>query len=210
MARTLDQCIASIITDLNRGSEYSARVKEAIVDAIAFYAPTRLGFNTAIASVSWSESTYQALPDNWLEMDYVRLTATSYREPLEERSTAWMNELDIPMSPILGRPNFYCIETRQIRVYPKPDQDYGATVAYLVALPEVSLSADGTVTNAWLDEGWPLIKARASIDLIENYLGGEELMQRVGRLMMREDTTLDSMKRRANREQGSGHVEPYL
>lgn len=209
MARDLDRAISLILTDLNRGTEYSDRVREALCDAIALYTPKRLGFNTALISLSWSQSLYQAPPSNWIEIDYLRLSGSNYRDPLQSRSTLWLNDQDRASSPVTGPPRYYAMENRLIRVYPKPDADYQVAVSYHAELTEVSISADGNATNAWLNEGWGLIKAEASIDLIENYLGGDE-MGRLPRLVQRREYWLEVLQDRANKEQGGDRLEAFL
>lgn len=208
---TFGQAIQQILTDINRGAAHSARVRVAIVDAIGYYRTKRFGFNTATASLSWSTSDRQALPGDWLATDRARLIHPTYRYVLLPVTSDELDDLEREAAGSApAAPCRLAIQDRLIRIHPYPDADYQVAFTYLKDLPEVSLSANDSATNAWVTEAWPLIKARALVDLWENYIGGEESAGKSDRNREREREWLSNLQSAATGEKAPARLSGYL
>lgn len=207
---TLASMVARIRTDLNRGSSFDARIKQAIEDAIKFYRARRFGFNMKRATTATTQGDeFYALPDDFLEVDSLRLQeASNYYERLEEVAFTWMDDHN-PYQDFQSVPSKFAVQNRELRLYPIPDASYAMQMSYLYDLGGVSASASDSATNAWLTEGAELIRTHATIDLLENYIGGQESYQQAQALLPRELRVYGELKRRAEREQTSGRIQPW-
>lgn len=201
--------IERIREDIDRGTDFDARIKRAVEDAIHYYRAVRFGFNTKRKTFTVS-SEYTSLTANWIEVDYINVDINdSTRDELTERNVRWVNESNLDPN-YSGEPQFFAIENRQLRVSPPPDETYSVHMQYLYDLQDVSVSASDGASNAWTSEGEKLIRMHAVVDLLENYIGGPEAMEDAVRFRARETDELKQLKGRANREQGAGKVEPFL
>jgi hypothetical protein len=80
---TFGQVVGRIREDLDRGSNFDTRIKQAVVDAIRFYRSNRLPFNTKRArAVTQPDQEYYPLPLDWIEADYLRLETDGNRDPI--------------------------------------------------------------------------------------------------------------------------------
>src|SRR5690349_8486486 len=121
---TLGEMVARIREDIDRGSDYDARIKRAIADSIRFYRNKRLGWNIKRAyAVLTSGNEYVSLPTDWIEADLLRLDKDAEREVLEEVTYDWIDDENVN-GPDTGRPDKYAIQHRTLRLYPIPDQTY--------------------------------------------------------------------------------------
>lgn len=211
----LSTVVSRIESDLNRGTAFTARIKVAIDDAIHFYRATRFGFNTKRSAFLVS-AEYTSLTADWLETDILTLERSDYSEPLIEKSYIFIHE-EKEDPDFTSEPVYFAIQNRQLRLYPVPDHTYSVQMSYLFDLGGVlttgtgaEFSASDSFSNAWLDEALELIRAHAMIDLYENHIDGPESFAKADRLRLREQLELKVLKRRANREQGAGVVEPWL
>lgn len=206
--------VANIRGDINRGSAFDTRIKEAICNAIAFYRARRYGFNTK-RKTNFSLSTeFTSLTATWLEMDYLKITvpgtsSTGFLKTLIEENYVLLNDR-VTDASLSDEPEWFTIQNRMIRVYPAPDQSYSAEMQFLADLPEVSLSASDSASNAWLTEGYELIKTHATIEVLEMYIDGDEAPVKAQRLRFREVEVERELKRRGNREQSSGRVRGVM
>jgi hypothetical protein len=80
------------------------------------------------------DERYENLPNDWLEIIEVRLTAGGL---LENISTAEMEKLRVS-SPTSGKPRYMTINADQIELYPTPDQAYSVTIVYYARIPALS------------------------------------------------------------------------
>jgi hypothetical protein len=204
----LVKLVSRIRDDINRGSDFDARIKQAIEDSIFYYRNVRLGFNTKRKTFVVA-AEYVSLTANWIETDYITLERSSYRNALTEKTFHWVNEQNADPN-YSSEPIYYAIQNRQLRLFPSPDQSYSVQMSYLYDLQNVSLSASDSASNAWTNEARNLIQMHSAIDLLENYIDGPEAQAKAARLRIRETDELKQLKRRANREQGSGMIEPFL
>ena len=203
---TLGTAVAAIRGDLNRSTDFDARIQEAIVNAIKFYRARRYGFNVKRSTLVVS-TEFTSLSADFIEIDYAKLEVSARLKPLYERNYVWLNErmLDASLS---SEPVWFAVQERQLRVYPPPDQSYTTQIHYLYDVGmSISLStSDSTTTNAWLDEGYELIRLHATIEVLEMYIDGPDAQAKADRLRLREIEAERELKRRANREQSSGTI----
>lgn len=202
--------LGNMLTDLNRGQDISARARLAIVNAIEHYTARRFGWNQKRATAqAVSAVEYMELPTDWIENDLLKLETSNDSDILIETTYEWIDEEN--RNPTYrGRPQYYAIQNRSLRLYPIPDQTYTLHMSFLYQLSDVSLSASDAAANAWTNEGYNLIYSRAMADMLENYIGGEEAWAWAERLRLREVEAEREIKRRANREQSGPGLKPWL
>lgn len=208
---TFGRMVARIREDLDRGTSYDARIKQAIVDAIRFYRSRRLTFNTKRArAVTQPGQEFYPLPTDWIEPDFLRLEDLGARDPLTQVGYDWM-ESDGRADDIKGTPTTFAVQHQELRLYPIPDRSYTLVLSFQYDLQSVSLSASDDVTNAWTDEGEELVRKHAMSDLLVNYLDGPECIAK-GQLLRREcsDEILPVLESKAARQQSTGRIRAYL
>lgn len=202
---TLGSTIADIRGDLNRDATFDARIQQALINAIRFYRADRFGFNVKRKFFSLA-GEYTSFSNNFIAVDYCKITASSRLKTLVARDYRWLSEQQRDLS-YSSEPVYFGTQERQLRVYPAPDQSYSVEIHYHYDLTDISFSTtDSTTTNAWFDEGYELIKTHAMVDMLENYIDGQEAYEKAQILRGREKDVLSKLKKRTNREQGSGTI----
>jgi hypothetical protein len=208
---TFGRMVERIREDLDRGSDFDSRIKQAICDAIVYYQTSRLGFNTKRArALITSGMEMLALPTGWVEADYLRLEDDGDRIPFKEVTYDWIedrreNEND------RGPPEKYAIQHRELRLWPIPDRSYTLVFSFQYELPEVSISASDDATNAWMTEGEQLVRFYAQGDVLINYIGGQEAIDKGLMLQSKaENSVLPKLEARAAREQSAGRVRGFM
>lgn len=204
--------VADIREDLNRGSDFDSRIKKAIQRAIEFYRARRYGFNQKRKDFTVNTSAeFASLTANWLEMDTLYIDTTSGIQTLDETNyqVLFENSNGRP-SGFTNRPYRYAIQNRLLRFENPLDQTYSVHMSYLYDLTNISICASDSSSNAWTVEGKELIQTHASVDMLENFIEGDEAMAKALILRQREMQVEKEMKRRANREQGAGRVSPWM
>lgn len=209
---TLGQMISAIRTDINRGSDFEARIQEAIHNAIQFYKVNRYGFNTKRTTVEFT-SEYHSFSVDLIQVDYLTLLRSNYRKPLQKRTPGWINDYRRATS-FSAEPVFYCIQTRALRLDHPPDQTYSCSIFYHYDISGISLSTSDSMTaNAWTTEAYELIKTHAMAEVLEVYIQGPEAVAQAGVLKARivgspELPGLESqLKRQGVRQQRSGKIK---
>lgn len=206
---TLGAAIAAIRGDLNRSTDFDARIQEAIANAIKFYRARRYGFNTKRSTIVLA-GEFTSLSTDFIEIDYAKLEVSTRLKPLVERTYTWLNDMKRDVS-LSSEPVWFAIQERLLRVYPPPDASYSTQIHYLYDLPGISLStSDTTTSNAWLDEGYEVIRLHATVEVLEMYIDGPDAQAKADRLRLREAEAERELKRRANREQSSGQVKGVM
>jgi len=202
---TLGGAIADIRGDLNRDTTFDARIQQALVNAIKFYRARRYGFNTKRKTFQLA-GEFTSLTANFIELDYAKLQIGTRYKPLPERNYNWLNE-QMRFQSLSSEPQWVSVQDRNLRVYPPPDQSYSCEIHYLFDITGISLStSDSTTSNAWLDEGYDVIRLHATIEVLELYIDGPDALAKADRLRIREAESEKELKRRANREQSSGTI----
>ena len=208
---TFGNMVRRIRSDINRGSDFEARIKEAISDAIVFYTPKRLGFNVKRSeALLRSGMEIVSTPLDWIENDYLRLEDDGQRIEIEEVDYDTIEGL-LTRDDITGRPHKYAIHNREIRFYPIPDKSYTLVLSFQCTIDGISPSASDLTTNEWMVEGERLIRNHAQGQVLFNYIDGEEAVAKGVALMnYAEKVILPNMERRAAREQSSGKLKAHL
>jgi hypothetical protein len=203
--------VRRIREDLDRGSDFDGRIKQAISDAIVYYQTSRLGFNTKRArALVTSGMEMLALPLDWVEADYLRLEDDGQRIPFDEVTYDWIedrkeNDYD------RGQPLKYAIQHREMRLWPIPDHSYTLVFSFQYEIRNVSVSASDLATNAWMTEGEQLIRSWAQGDVLINHVDGQEATDKGLLLQSKaENTYLPKLESRAAREQSSGKIRGFL
>lgn len=208
---TFGRMVERIREDLDRGSSFDNRIKQSIVDAIAFYRTRRLPFNSKTSrALLTSGQELVSLPLDWITADTLRLEEARNREPLEAVTYDWMEENALADDD-RGTPEKFAVQHRQLRVYPTPDRSYTLVLSFQYDLRNVSLSASDDATNAWTEDAEELIRKHAMSDLLVLYVDGTENIAK-GQLLRREcsDEILPTLESMAARQQTSGRVRPFL
>lgn len=204
--------VGKIRTDLNRGTqltELTTRIGQAVLDAIVFYRADRFGWNTKRKNFLIS-SEYASLTANWIEVDSLRVERTSERRKLVEKPWTWIEEQETDPANYNSEPVFFGVQDRQLRFWPAPDRTYSVQMAFQYDLVAGIQSLSDSFSTAWLTEGEQLIRMHAAIDVLENYIEGDEAYAKAERLRLREEAELTMLKRRSNRERSSGMIQPFL
>ena len=206
---TFGTLVAEIRSDLHRGSDFDDRIKVAICAAIRHYRTERFRFNTQRLSFTTSASAefYDISSLKMIECDLVRLDMANYRDVLYERTFEQLDEQSAPQRT--GQPTDFAIQQSELRLYPIPDRTYSLVVVNHYDLTSVSLSASDAATNAWMTDGFDLLKLHAIADLHANYIRAENSTEEATRANAQEQQIFQNLKRRANREQSTGRARPY-
>lgn len=198
-----------ILDDINRGTDATARVKRAITDAIFYHRATRFGWNQKRKTFTVS-SEYQSLTANWLEIDSLVLqTNGDELLPLFEKPWGaiehWQRDADET-----DEPTHFAIQYRQLRLWERPDQTYSVVMSYLYDLTPTDGSLSDSFSTGWLTEGEQMIRLHAQGDVLINYIDGPEAIAKGQLCIQQSREVMKQLKRRANREQGGGFVQPWL
>lgn len=208
---TFGRMVERIREDLNRGSDFDDRIKQAICDAIVYYSPNRLGFNTKRArALITSGNEFISLPTDWVESDYLRLENDGQRIPFDEVTYDWIedrreNDTD------RGEPQKYAIQHREMRLWPIPDHSYTLVFSFQYELRDVSISASDATTNGWMTDAEQLIRTWAQGDVLINHIDGPEATEKGVMLQAKaENIFLPKLEARAAREQSAGRVRGFM
>lgn len=207
----LGEMTRRIREDLDRGSNFDARIKRAIETAIRFYKNRRFGFNLKRAyAVLTSGNEYVSLPTDWVEADFLQLQRNDDRYPMQEVTYDWIEDQFGPTDQ-RGQPYVYAIQHRELRLYPIPDRTYTLMLSFQYELKDVSASASDGTTNAWMTEGEELIRKHAMADCLVLYIDGADSIAK-GQLLKREcsDEIAVALESQAAREQSSGRIKAFF
>jgi hypothetical protein len=204
----LGTMVRRIREDLDRGSDFDDRIKQAICDAIVYYSPNRLGFNTKRArALITSGMEYVSLPTDWVEADYLRLEDDGNRIPFDEVTYDWIEDRR-ENDDERGRPEKYAIQHREMRLWPTPDHSYTLVFSFQYEIRNVSISASDGETNAWMTEAEQLVRHWAQGDVLINHIDGPEANEKGVMLQAKaENVFLPKLEARAAREQSSGKIK---
>lgn len=195
--------------ELDRGTDYDSVINRSIASAVVFYRGRRFAFSTARATTMLlPDIEYYALPTDFIEVDHLRVDEDDERIPCDEVTYDWIED-HFRSTDYRSRPCKYAIQNRELRVWPVPDMSYSVTMSYHRDWPELSASASDDVAVAFTGEGEELIRTHAKVDILENYIQGEDAFAKAARLRGREQEMYREMKRLANRQQSSGRIMPW-
>lgn len=197
-----------ILDDINRGSAAAARVDLAILDAIKFYVAHRFRWNQRRRSFLVSQE-YTSLSASFVEIDSLRLQRTAtQQDPLVEKNWKWIDERKRDTADS-SEPVFYAVQYNELRLYPEPDQTYSVEAAYHFDLIAGVASLSDSFSTGWLGEGEQMIRLHAQADVEINYIKGESIAE--GQLHIAQAQEIfNKLRRRKNRNDGSGKMEAFL
>jgi hypothetical protein len=202
--------VGRIQDDLNRGSDFAARIRRAITDAIFYHRAMRFGWNQKRKTFTVS-SEFTSLTANWIEIDSLVLhTNGDELLPLKQvpfgTLECWQRDGDEE-----DEPTHYAIHYRQLRLWERPDQTYSVVMSYVYdLLPTSDPSLSDSFSTAWLTEGEQMIRLHAQGDVLVNYIDGPEAIAKGQLCKQQSEMIMKQLKRRANREQGTGVVRSWL
>ena len=208
--QTLGRMVERIREEINRGTDYDARIKQAIHDAIEFYKGRRFTFNTRRCITTTTPGIeYYGLPTDFIEMDHLRVEyASDWWDPMEEVGYRWIEE-HRTNAQYRSTPEKCGIQNQELRIWLVPDQTYTLMMSFHYHLPEVSTSASDLATNSWTGEAEEMIRCHAKADVWVNYIRGEEATVEAGLAATQETRRYKELKRIANRQQSSGRIVPW-
>lgn len=154
--------------ELNRDG-LTADIVDHIVTAIKYYKGTRFFFNEKEATASIGTGTTAiVLPTGAIEIDEVILMdSNGYRYELKERDWETLNLRDTTVNSF---PDEWALYRDVIHLRPPCDRALTVQASYHAELTDVSASASGAVTNAWMTDAEALIRSRAKETLYRHRL----------------------------------------
>lgn len=194
---TLATMRTRIETELNR-TDLTDSVTAEIVSAIRHYERERFYFNettSTFVTVSGTQSyanTATSLSDAVLIHNIV-LTVNSTDYKLNRLDWDTYRRINTTAS-LTGQPYNWAYFGETVYFYPIPNGSFTANVAQVTRLTEVSMSATGSATNAWMTDGEELIRQRARAAVKINVLEQQDAKQEA---MMTRDGCLSAMERMA-------------
>jgi len=208
---TLGEMKSHIADDLDdTSSTYQTQIARAITRAIEHLKKTRFAFNesrtieitTVIGQSDYSvDDAANALSDV-IKIDGMFLTDTGGQVTPIRPITPQQMQVLLDNSAANGEPYNYTFYANAIRIYPLPDAAYTLTLMawYRLAAP----SSDGS-SNAWTNEAYDLVKARALYYLATNTLRDTDL---AAMARLAETEAEEALIREMNNRYGTGFIAP--
>jgi hypothetical protein len=204
--------VSRIRDELNRGTGYDAAIKREIVSSIDFYKSRRFHFNIRRATTDTiAGQEYYDMPTDFIEVDLIRLLYSSgnFTDPLIETTYAWI-ERNRTNQNYRSEPEKYAMQGNDLRLWPVPDDAYRLTMTYLYEDSGVSASASDGASNDWMTHGEEMIRLRTKAGVLRNQVGGPEAFATADTFDREALRVYRELKRRANRQQSSGRLVPWL
>lgn len=208
---TLGEMKSHIADDLDdTSSTYQTQIARAITRAIEHLKKTRFAFNesrtieitTVIGQSDYSvDDAANALSDV-IKIDGMFLTDTGGQVTPIRPITPQQMQVLLDNSAANGEPYNYTFYANAIRIYPLPDAAYTLTLMawYRLAAP----SSDGS-SNAWTNEAYDLVKARALYYLATNTLRDTDL---AAMARLAETEAEEALIREMSNRYGTGFIAP--
>jgi hypothetical protein len=194
--------------DLNRGTDYDARIRRALLSAMQFYRARRFAFNQKRTSMLVSAEFFSLTAD-WIMVDSLRVGHGNSYYSLEKRNWGWI-EGRTSSNNGTGPPVAYAVQGRQLRLYPIPDQTYSFAMTYVYDLVAGITSLSDSQSTAWLGEAQEMIRMHAMADILTVYRRSAEDSSKAVELSNRELVLYNSLRQRASEEVASGRIDPFM
>ena len=173
---TLADLTADIADDIDDTTgEYGAAILKAVQGAQRDCERTTYYFNetrdetfSTVASQSWYDSSDNANIPTLVHIQYVYYVDSAGQVITVDYATPEEIEVLSDNTAATGQPSCYTYFNKQIRLYPIPDAVY--TIRLQLGPYRLTALANPTDNNAWLDEAYDLMKARAKYRLYKNTL----------------------------------------
>ncbi len=109
---------------------------------------------------------YENLPNDWLEMIQIQLTAGGSLQAVSASELQSRKEVSLTAN----KPKYYRLTSDQIELYPAPDQPYEASMQYYARVPALS---DAETSN-WILTEYPDIYLYGSLVHAAPYLADDQ------------------------------------
>lgn len=164
-----------IETEMVRGdiSNSSTVVNNAVIDAIKHFQVRPTWFNefnnSAHVTTASSEWVTLSASVGEVQLYSVKIRISGTRDyPLSEDGYQAIDRID--SAQYTGYPEVYSYFGKKLRLYPIPDAEYTLLMSGVAVLPEISIAAASTATNAWMTFGEEPIRLRAKGNLFRDYV----------------------------------------
>lgn len=210
MTTFADIC-ADIADDVDDTStEYEDQIEKAVQGAQRYcerhgfyFNQTRdVTFSTVAAQQVYDDSDNANIP-TLVRVSHVYCTDSGGQTVELNRITQQEMELLSDNSASTGEPFAWAYYNQEIRLYPIPDAVY--TIRLQLGNYRLTVLSTGTDTNAWLDEAYDLIKARAKYILYKNTLKDAAL---AAEALNDFTDQLNALAAETSSRMGSGRIRP--
>jgi len=220
MTTNFGQMQSDIADELNK-TNLGTQIKRAIVTSMNVYRERRFKFNAASATFTTSDGqSIYPLADGLMGDELVELVDGNFQDTLTKRDFAWVAEQDNHDS-YRSEPRVYAIiDGANMRLFPVPNNasnsasgDYSLLVHYHKDLNVAGISgaisrcASDSVTNAWMTDGYDLIRLEAKIRIYTNVLRGQEAKQEAAALMPERNAALNALIKEYQKSVASGSLQ---
>ena len=207
---TLGTMRTRIAREMRRGdlTASSTAIAAAVLSAIQFYENERFFFtefheNTVTASASVSYVALTVLSVRPVTLDSVKAVIGQRDYPLLERNWSELERID--SGQWYGYPDYYALHGEEIRLYPPPNSNYTLKVSGVKTLPEISVSASASATNAWMTDGEEMIRLKAKALLFRDEVRAPE---QAAQFEAAAALSRRAVKRRTTSLAASGRITP--
>lgn len=204
----------------NSGETFATAVNREINAAIKHYESTRFRWNeireSEFATTVAGTRTY-SLPADFLAMDTLKIVYSGNYQMLKRDRWGNIEEMDVVANgSSRGVPDSYAIYGNILRLFSVPNGAYTMVASYIQRPFPTSLTGSYTTvipvagsysltvtttashnnrTNGWMQDGDPLIRARAKASILVNYLGNETAISEMRQLQAQGDSYLSVMEK---------------
>jgi hypothetical protein len=162
---TYDELKASIANWLNR-DDLTAVIPDFIALAEAQIARDIRHWRQEKRVTTSVNEQYENLPNDWLEMIQIQLTAGGSLQAISASELQGRKEVSLTAN----KPKYYRLTSDQIELYPAPDQPYEASMQYYARVPALS---DAETFN-WILTEYPDIYLYGSLVHAAPYLADDQ------------------------------------
>lgn len=218
---TVSDLVTRIGNELSR-SDLSSRIVEAIQSAVRHYERQRFYFNetTSVFNLSRSQADYTLANMSLtgvVRIDMIRVTVNGTTYPMKPVGYKELRE-KVTSASYVGYPREYAFYQEKLYVYPLPTATFTAEVSWVRRLPGISFTASNSVSNAWTNEAFDLIRERAMAQVKINVLQQGAAKQEMAGLATMREPFLSMMEKQVyenlmvetgDKASGGGYIRPY-
>jgi hypothetical protein len=186
-------------------TDLSDEIALAIKDAVEYYESERFYFNEGRRTIDTADGKeYYGLPTDFQEVDTVMYyPSTNIREEICPRPWHSLERMQTNTN-ITGRPSYYALFNKQMRLYPIPDGAYRVEMSGLFKFDELSASSD---TNAFMTDGKALIRHRAKAEVLSSVVRGPEATQEAAIEAAKEEDELRRLRSETTSRRSTGRIK---
>lgn len=195
---------ARIQRELDR-DDISADVSAAIATSIRELEPTPTYFNRFRESTETVDGQeYYDLPSTYLEVLALTIIVNDQRYTLTHMNWSEIENIQ-SNATYKGRPIAFAIDLQQVRLYPVPDAVYRLE---MVGTKSLGVPSGDSDTSAWIDpqHGERCVRLMATIQLLEERIGGAESMATAARMRTSLEEALRRLRAETHRRRSTGRI----